>query len=87
MLHSVFQDIVSFTDSVDHLYAVILNEKISSYTPSNFGLRTRGSSVSEILIVGWVFACIGSGVNRVTVDFESDINNELSCMKQGISVR
>ena len=30
---------------------------------------------------------IGSGVNRVTVDFGANINNELSRMKQDISVR
>ena len=46
-----------------------------------------GSSASEILIFGWVLACIGSGVNRVTVDFGVDINSELSCRKQDISVR
>ena len=45
----------------------VLNEKnISKYTPSNFGLRTRGSSESSVLIFGWVLACTGSGVNRVT---------------------
>ena len=46
------------------------------------GLQTRGSSASEILIFGWVLACIGSGVNRLTVDFGADINNELSRMKR-----
>ena len=46
-----------------------------------------GSSASEILIFGWVLTCIGSGVNRVTVDFSADINNELSHRKQNISVR
>ena len=66
----------------------ILNEKnVSRYTPSSFGLRTRGSSASEILIFGFVLAYIGSGVNRVTVDFDADINAELSRMKQDISVR
>ena len=46
-----------------------LNGKnISRYTPGSFVLRTTGSSASEILIFGWVLACIGSGVNRVTVD-------------------
>ena len=47
----------------------------------------RGSSASEILILGWVLACIGSEVNRVTVDFGADINNELSRSKQDISIR
>ena len=35
----------------------------------DIGLRTSGSSEPQILIFGWVLACIGSGVNRVTVDF------------------
>ena len=43
--------------------------------------------MSELLIFGWVLACIGSGVNKVTVDFGADINNELSCRKQDISLR
>ena len=43
--------------------------------------------MSEILISRWVLACIGSGVNRVTVDFGADINNELSCRKQDIFAR
>ena len=60
---------------------------MSRYSPSSFGLRTRGSSASEILIFGWVLACIGSGVNRVTVDSGVDTNNELSHRKQDISVR
>ena len=42
--------------------------------------------MSQILIFGWVLACIGSGVNRVTVDLGADINNELACRKQDISV-
>ena len=50
-------------------------------------IQTRGSSTSEILIFGWVLACIRSGVNKVTVDFGADINNELSCRKQDISVK
>ena len=42
--------------------------------------------MSEILIFGWVLACIiGSGMNRVTVDLGADINNELSCRKHDIS--
>ena len=65
-----------------------LNEKkVSRCTPSNFGLRTSGSSASEILIFGWVLACIGSGVNKVTVDFGADINNNrtsLSGNRSGI---
>ena len=47
----------------------------------------KGSSASEILIFGWVLDGIGSGVNKVTVDFGADINNELSCKKQDTSVR
>ena len=43
--------------------------------------------MSDILIFGWVLACIGSGVNRVTVDFGAAINNELCRRKQDISVR
>ena len=66
----------------------VLNEKnVSKYTYSSFGLRTRGSSASEILIFEWVLACFGSGANRVTVDFGADINNELSRRKHDISVR
>ena len=57
---------------------LVLNEKnVSRYTPSSFGLRTRGSSASDILIFGLVLACFGSGVNRVTVDFGADINNDV----------
>ena len=55
--------------------------------PSNFGLRTRGSSASDIFIFWLVLACIETGVNKVTVNFGADINNELSCRKQDISVR
>ena len=43
--------------------------------------------MSEILIFGWVLSCIGSGVNKVTVDFSSDINNELYCRNHDIFVR
>ena len=46
-------------------------------TLCNYVVRTMGSSVSEILIFGWVLACIGSEVNIDTVDFGTDINNEL----------
>ena len=54
----------------------VLNEKkVSKYTPSNFGMRTRGSSKSSILIFGWVLACAGSGVNKVTENFGADINS------------
>ena len=42
--------------------------------------------MAEILIFGWVLACIGSVVHRVTVDFGADINNELSRNNQDISV-
>ena len=51
------------------------------------GLRTRGSSESSILIFGWVLACVGSGVNKVTDDFGADINNELTNKIQDISVK
>ena len=64
-----------------------MKKKASIYTPSNFGLRTRRSSVPEILIFGCVLACIGSGVKKGTVDVGPDINNELSCRKRDISVR
>ena len=57
----------------------LLNEKnVSSYTPSNLGLLTSGSSESAILIFGWVLACAGSGVNNVTDDFGADIKREFS---------
>ena len=65
-----------------------LNEKkVSKYTLSNFGLRARGGSESSILIIGWVLTCAGSGVNKVTDDFGSDINSELTRKKQDISVK
>ena len=35
---------------------------------------------------GLVFSCDGFGVNRGTVDFGADINNELFCKKRDISV-
>ena len=61
----------------------MLNEnKVSKYTPSNFGLRTRGSSESSILIFGWVLACAGARVNKVTDDFGVDINSELTRKKR-----
>ena len=48
----------------------VLNEnKVSKYNPSNFGLWTRGSSESSILIFWWVLAGAGSGVNTVTDDW------------------
>ena len=47
----------------------------------------QGEALRYILIFGWVLACFGSGVNRVTVDFGADINNELSRRKHDISVR
>ena len=57
----------------------LLNEnKVSIYTPSNFGLRTRGRSESSILIFRWVLACAGSVMNKVTDDFGADINSELT---------
>ena len=45
----------------------------SRYTPSIFGLRTRGSSELAILIFGWVLASAGSGVNKVTDELSADI--------------
>ena len=33
--------------------------------------------MSEILIFVWVLACIGSVVNKVTVAFSADINNDI----------
>ena len=66
----------------------MLNEKkVSKYTPSNLGPRTRGSAESSILIFGWVLACAGSGVNKVTDDSGADINRELTRKKQNISVK
>ena len=54
----------------------LLNEKkVSRYTPSNLELRTSGSSESAILIFGRVWACAGSGVNKVTDDFGADIKS------------
>ena len=49
--------------------------------------RTRGSSESSILILGWVLACAGSGVNKVIDDFGADINSELTHKKRDISVK
>ena len=76
-----------FSYSMDHLYAVcvklIKNE--SKYTPSNFGLRTRGNSESSILIFGWVLACAGS--DKLTDEFGADINSELARKKRDISVK
>ena len=37
-----------------------------------------GISESAILIFGWVLACAGSGVNKVTDDFGADIKSEFS---------
>ena len=66
----------------------VLNEnKVSKYTPSNFGLRTRGCSELSILIFGWVFAIVGSGVNKVTDKFSANINSELTRKKRDISVK
>ena len=60
----------------------LLNEKkVSKYTPSNLGLRTSGISESAILIFGWVLACAGSGVNKVTDNFGADIKSEFSRRK------
>ena len=64
-----------------------MHQDIVSFTVGHFWLRTRESSMSEILSIGWALACIGSVVNRVTVDFAADINSELSFRKQDISVR
>ena len=66
----------------------LLNEKkVSRYTPSNLGLRTRGSSESAILIFGWVLACAGSSVNKVTDDFGTDIKGEFSHRNRDIPVK
>ena len=66
----------------------VLNEKkVSKYTPSNFGLQTRGSSESSILIFGCVLACTGSVVNKVTDYFGVDINSELTRKRRNISVK
>ena len=66
----------------------LLNKKkLSRYTPSNLGLRTSGISESVILIFGWVLACAGSGVNKVSDDFSADIKNEFSRRNRDISVK
>ena len=68
----------------------MLNENNGIYcrcTPSIFGLRTRESFESEILIFGWMLACAGSVVNKVTDDVSADINNELSRKKRDIFVK
>ena len=64
----------------------MLNEKkVSKYTSSIFGLQARRTSESSILILGWVLACAGSGENKVTDAFGSDINSELTHKKRDIS--
>ena len=66
----------------------LLNEnKVSRYTPSNLGLRTRGIYESADLIFGRVLACTGSGVNKVTDDFGADIKSEFSRRNRDISVK
>ena len=66
----------------------LLNEKkVSRYTPSYLGLWTSGISESAILIFGRVLACAGSGVNKVTDDFGSDIKIEISHRNRDISVK
>ena len=63
-----------------------LNEKkVSKYTPSNFGLQTRGSSESSVLILEWLLACAGCGVKKVTDG--ADINSELTLKKRDISIK
>ena len=52
-----------------------MKRKVSKYTPSNFGLRTKGGSESSILIFRWVLAYAMSGVNKVTDDFGAHINS------------
>ena len=59
---------------------------MSRYTPSNFVLRTRGSSASRDLNLR-----VGIGLHWVWgeqgYDFGAAINNELSYRKQDIFVR
>ena len=55
--------------------------------PAALDCEQGGKSASEILIFEWVLACFVSWVNRITVDFGADINNELSHRKHDISVR
>ena len=62
-------------------------KRMYRYTPSSFGLRTRGSSESAILIFEWVLACDGSGVNKVTDEFGADVNSELTRKKRDIFVK
>ena len=66
------------------MYAVSVENKVYICTPGIFWLRTRGRSESEVLVFWRVLACAGSGVNRVSVDFEADMNNKLACKKQDI---
>ena len=65
----------------------VLNlKKVSRYTPSIAGQRTRGRAESETTIFGWVMACAESVVNNVTNDVGADINNELGGTDWDISV-
>ena len=41
----------------------------------------------RIFIFGWVLACAGSGVNKVTDDLGADINSKLTRKKRDISVK
>ena len=66
---------------------LLTEKKVSRYTPSNLGLRTSGSSESAILIFGRVLACAGSGINKVTDDFGSDIKSDFSRRNRDISVK
>ena len=66
----------------------MLNEnKVYIYTSSIVGMRTRRSTDPAFLIFGWVLACAGSGVNKVTDDCGADINSKLTLKKRDKSVK
>ena len=63
----------------------VFNEKKVSRYINRFGLRTKGSSESDILIFGWVLTCAGSGMNKETDELGPDINNESTLKKRVVS--
>ena len=42
----------------------------------------RGNSESAILICGWILACAGSGVKKVTDECVAAINSEFAHLRQ-----
>ena len=76
---NAFKTLFLFPTRLATCMQCLLNEKkVSRYTPSNLGLQTSGSSESSIFNFGWVLACAGSGVNKVTDYFGADIKSEFS---------